>query len=284
MATFPSLVPTGRTYTPGEYPHTPFDAYNGLQSRVRHSNVMLASQIRLQFTALSESEVTTILNHYKGQYGTFDSFNLPSTVWSDTSSASEYQLTSYLWRYVEAPVVDNFTRGHYDVRLVLESTPPDAAILDGTELTVKLAITAGRAYTASGLSRTVSVNVTPGVITLPGITAVATSTLTSGTAAAANGAQLSVVSSLTAAAAYASSGLNSTVSVQLSAGVVQTDDQWISMYYDFEPFPYEDATGIFLDWNPPLSVPPVAPSSYFADMSSQMFGWEGLAYIEWWGN
>jgi hypothetical protein len=213
---------------------------------------MLASQIRLQFTALSESEVISILSHYNGQYGTFDSFDLPSTIWDGTNSPSEYQLPSYLWRYTEAPVVNNLHRGTFDVELVLETAPPDAAILSGTELTALLSILGGQAYTASGLNNTVSVNIAPGVVTIPGITAVVTATLTEGVAASSNGTQLIITSALSAGAAYASSGLNSTVSVQLSAGVVQTYDQWISMYYDFEPFPYEDATGIFLDWNPPL--------------------------------
>ena len=30
--------------------------------------------------------------------------------------------------------------------------------------------------------------------------------------------------------------------------------------------------------------PPSTVSDYWSDMAIQMFGWESLAYIEWWGN
>lgn len=245
---------------------------------------MLASQLRLEFTALSESEVTSIIAHYKGQFGSFDSFDLPASVWNETSSPSHYQLTSYLWRYIESPRVNNLNKGYYDVSLVFETTPPDAAIISGQELIVAYSGTTGTAYAANGLAQVLTISLIPGSFIIPGGVITLALTIDGGVGAASNGAQLSAGATLTAGEAFAASGADKTISIQFTAGVVQTDDQWISMYYDFEPFPYEDATGIFLDWNPPLSAPPVAPSSYFADMSSQMFGWEGLAYIEWWGN
>jgi phage-related protein len=68
-----------------------------------------------------------------------------------------------------------------------------------------------------------------------------------------------------------------------SISVQSIYDQWISTYYEFDPFPYEDTAGLFIDWKSPLSITEL-PSTYFADMSSQMFGWEALAYVEWWGN
>ena len=29
---------------------------------------------------------------------------------------------------------------------------------------------------------------------------------------------------------------------------------------------------------------PAPPGDYWSDMSLQMFGWESLRYVEWWGN
>jgi hypothetical protein len=43
MTAFPTLIPSTRTFTPGEYPHTAYQAYSGQENRVRHSNVMLSS-------------------------------------------------------------------------------------------------------------------------------------------------------------------------------------------------------------------------------------------------
>lgn len=61
------------------------------------------------------------------------------------------------------------------------------------------------------------------------------------------------------------------------------ESDWIDQYYDWEPFQYEDVTGIWIDWYP-QGTPAPSTSDYWADMASQMFSWESLAYIEWWGN
>lgn len=55
---------------------------------------------------------------------------------------------------------------------------------------------------------------------------------------------------------------------------------WLELYYDFEPLPYADTSDIWIEWR----TETVSASNYFGDMSVQMFGWESLAFIEWWGN
>lgn len=68
------------------------------------------------------------------------------------------------------------------------------------------------------------------------------------------------------------------------AQAVPTVLGWIEQYYDWEPFRFDDTTGIWVDWVPGSEQPVVVTSDYFSDMASQMFSWESLAYIEWWGN
>lgn len=203
MTTFPTLTPSGRTFTPGEYPHTPFDAYNGWQGRVRHSNVMLSSQLRLTFTALTEADMLTIISHYNGQYGTYNSFSLPSALWSGATQA-DYELAGYQWRYIDSPVVEDVYCNRYTVELTVETVPPDGAALDGAYLVVLCTVANVGAFTANGLTRTVTTSVAD-------------------TGAGSAGADLSVT--------------------------------------------------ITLD----------APS-YWSDFAAQVYGWESLGYIEWWGN
>lgn len=45
----------------------------------------------------------------------------------------------------------------------------------------------------------------------------------------------------------------------------------------YNPEVYSDVGSRFV--NPPPTV-----SDYWSDMAIQMFSWESLAYIEWWGN
>lgn len=51
-------------------------------------------------------------------------------------------------------------------------------------------------------------------------------------------------------------------------------------YYEWDAFVYDETSGMWIEWQPPIP----ASSEYFGDMSVQMFSWESLAYIEWWGN
>jgi hypothetical protein len=140
MATFPTLVPSGRSYTPGEYPHTAFDPYSGFQNRVRHSNVMLSSSLRLRFTALSEANMLSILSHYQGQLGGFESFDLPTSIWSGVGAVIDYQLDNYRWRYTEPPSVEDVYCGRHNVELALETVPPDGVVVNGFEITVTFAL------------------------------------------------------------------------------------------------------------------------------------------------
>jgi hypothetical protein len=162
MATFPSLTPATRSFTPGEYPHTPFTTYNGLQNRVRHSNVMLSSSVRLSFIALAEADMLSILSHYQGQFGSFESFPLPSSIWSGVAAISDYELTSYRWRYTESPSVDDVYCGRYNVELALETVPPDGAFASGIELAVIIGLASGSVTTTNGLQQSVTLSIAGG--------------------------------------------------------------------------------------------------------------------------
>jgi hypothetical protein len=247
MATFPTLTPSGRTFTPGDYPHTPFATISGWQNRVRHSNVMLASQVRLSFAAVTEANMLSILSHYQGQLGTYESFDLPSAVWGGVTPA-DYQLTGYLWRYVEPPTVEDVYCNRYNVELALETVPPDGAIVDGMYRVVAITFAAGGAAAANGLTNTVAITFAADGLILPGADFTVSTAI-----AAANGIAASVLSTVTGGAVTAeatTNGLAVTVTASFAPGTA--------------------AGGGVAD--------------YWADMSLQLYSWEALAYIEWWGN
>lgn len=248
VAVFPSITPSGRTFTPGDYPHTPFDTYSGWQNRVRHSNVMLASQVRLSFTALTEADMLSILSHYNGQYGTFDSFALSSDAWSGVT-AGDYQLSGYQWRYIEPPTVEDVYCDRYNVELTLETVPPDGAVIDGVWYVVDTTLTPGTARAANGLSKTVSITFAATGFVVPGFDSTITASL-----GAASGIVASVAASLAAGGPGidgSANGFTESIALSLEGGTAA-------------------AGGVAGD--------------YWADMSVQLYGWESLAYIEWWGN
>jgi hypothetical protein len=162
MAVFPTLTPATRAFTPGEYPHTPFTTYNGLQNRVRHSNVMLSSSVRLSFIALAEADMLSILSHYQGQFGSFESFTLPSSIWSGVTTISDYELTDYRWRYTESPSVDDVYCGRYNVELMLETVPPEGKFVGGAELAVIITLASATVTTTNGLQQSVTLSIAGG--------------------------------------------------------------------------------------------------------------------------
>lgn len=151
MAAFPSLVPTGRTFTPGVYPHTTLAVYNGRQVRVRHSNSAIGGQLRLTFQLLTRAEKLLIRDHYAAQLGGFLPFALAADLLLDVADTSTIELSGYAWRYAEPPrVVDvaidsTSPLNRHDVEVALECVPPETTIAGGARWRLSTAWAPGRA-------------------------------------------------------------------------------------------------------------------------------------------
>lgn len=235
MAAFPTLSPSSRTFTPGEYPHSPFTAWSGRQNRVRLSNVMLSSQLQLSFLAISEAEMLSILAHYRGQVGRFSSFPLPSDVFSGATTASDFTLSGYGWVYAEPPSVEDLPCGGHNVSLSLVSVPPEGTALIGLNALVRVQFAAGSASAGSGAQLTVAVTLAPGNAGLPGLDQSVTVTLAAGTATSGvsvAGLSHVVFVSLANSVSQSAFGLQSTVTVSLAGGTatgVETDPNFSSV-------------------------------------------------------
>jgi len=167
MSTFPALVPSSRTFTPGSYPNTAYQGVNGMENRVRHSNVLINSTLQLEFIGLSEAQVLAILLHYQARRGPYGNFGLPAEVMSGVSSVADYSLQGYAWSYVEPPTVEDYPCGSHGVSVTLSSSvAPTADILPFTT-TIPIGLNAGRGVAANGTAQTINISLTagaPGVI------------------------------------------------------------------------------------------------------------------------
>ena len=162
MSNFPALVPSSRTFVPGNYPSTLYQGISGAENRVRSSNVLTDSTLTLQFIGLSEAEVLAILLHYQARRGPYGNFNLPAEVWSGVSNAADYTLQGYAWSYLEPPVVEDYPCGQHGVEVQLStSVAPTPDILPFTTV-ITTGLTAGLARAANGASLNVSVSLAPG--------------------------------------------------------------------------------------------------------------------------
>jgi hypothetical protein len=168
MATFPTLTPSSRTFTPGRHPHSEIPTLNGLQTRVRTSNVILEQQLRLTFIGLTESEMLSIRTHYIGQQGRFLSFFIPSSLLSGMTTPSYFTPTGYTWIYGSAPQVEDIPgTQRYNVSVELVTIPPEGANVNGAEFIVSIALAAGIASVpgdATGFDLTVTASIEGGVV------------------------------------------------------------------------------------------------------------------------
>jgi hypothetical protein len=164
MTTFPALIPSSRTFTPGEYPATAFSAFSGVQNRVRHSNVLIAAQLQLSFIGLPEADMLAIWQHYANRQGAFKSFALPAEIVSN-SSITDYVPDIYLWRYTGPGVVEDLPCGGHNVTLTLETVPPSPASAGGADLRVVLALAAGAGAAGeyvAGITESVALSISTG--------------------------------------------------------------------------------------------------------------------------
>lgn len=227
MTTFPALVPSSRTFTPGEYPATAFSAFSGVQNRVRHSNVLIAAQLQLSFIGLPEADMLAIWEHYAGRRGSFRSFALPAEVVS-FGSITDYVPGVYQWRYAGPGVVEDLPCGGHNVTLTLETVPPVAANVIGADLRITLSLTSGAGAAGSyapgiTLSITLSISTGAAVIAQNGVFSTIALSFAAGAAqgdVSVDGADLRMLLLLTAGAGQnlGRPGIAQTITLSLAAG------------------------------------------------------------------
>jgi hypothetical protein len=209
MATFPTLTPSSRTFTPGRHPHSEISTLSGLQTRVMTSNVILEQQLRLTFLGLTEAQMLSIRSHYIGQQGRFLSFFIPSSLLSGMTTPAYFTPTGYTWIYASAPQVEDIPGAQrYNVSVELVTIPPEGANVNGAEFTVSIALAAGIPSApgdATGADLTVAASIEGGVV-----------------------------------ADNSSAGFDLSVSVTLAAGAASSADEadyyvdWVIQTYGFE--------------------------------------------------
>lgn len=168
MATFPTLTPSSRTFTPGRHPHSEIPTLNGLQTRVMTSNVILEQQLRLTFVGLTEAQMLSVRSHYIGQQGRFLSFAIPDALLSGMTTPSYFTPTGYSWIYGGPPQVEDIAgTQRYTVSIELVTVPPEGANVNGAELGIVANIAAGIASATievTGATLTVAASIVGGVV------------------------------------------------------------------------------------------------------------------------
>jgi len=125
--TFPSIEPTGRSFTAPTWATTTQTSQSGVITRRLWGSRPSRATLNLQFNNIDDTDTSAILNAYNSAKGSTDSLTLPSqlfvgadatlTTWLDGSAAG----AGLLWAFAEGspPQVESVAPGRSNVSVSL---------------------------------------------------------------------------------------------------------------------------------------------------------------------
>ena len=118
---FPNIRPSGRSYSPGTYPQTQFEAQNGTVTVVRFGSRRVNAELSLSFANISDDEASGILRNYEKvnsawDYVTFSNNNGSVTSGSLAGYIQESGGSGLRWRYAEPPSITSVSPGASNVQ------------------------------------------------------------------------------------------------------------------------------------------------------------------------
>ena len=113
---FPALVPSARSYTPGVFPETQFQAQNGSVVRVRYGNQRTNSRLSLTFSNITDANAAEVLQNY---VDVMEDDNYAQFTTSNVAAGAEEGLIPFIretnsalkWKYASPPSVTSVKPG-----------------------------------------------------------------------------------------------------------------------------------------------------------------------------
>ena len=120
---FPSIPPSSRTYNPGEFPQTVFEAQNGATAVIRFGKNRVNSSLKLGFTALNDADVYRIFQHYEDVNSEWNYVSFGTTHGAASGVENDF-LKDYIreknsglrYRYSKPPEITATFKGRHDVK------------------------------------------------------------------------------------------------------------------------------------------------------------------------
>ncbi len=113
---FPALIPSSRSYTPGVFPEQQFQAQNGAVVRVRYGNQRYSSSLSLTFANITDANAALILQNFvdvmdDDNYAEFTTSNVAAGVSTDLVPWIRETNSLLKWKYAEPPSVTSVKPG-----------------------------------------------------------------------------------------------------------------------------------------------------------------------------
>jgi hypothetical protein len=118
---FPTLQPTSRDFSPGDWPIKRYNAQSGAEVRILYGSRRTNAKLSLGYDNITDANAQLFLEDYAAQYGTFFTFALPSAVragWSGVEASMDAPPNA-AWRYEGEPQVRSVRPGRSSVTVNL---------------------------------------------------------------------------------------------------------------------------------------------------------------------
>lgn len=110
---YPSVAPSSRQYTPGDWPVKAYSAMDGYEVRILFGDRRTGMKLRLDYKAIPDATAESFLQHYESVRGTFQAFRFPNNAieagWSGTRAEVESGYND--WRYEGPPQLEQLRPG-----------------------------------------------------------------------------------------------------------------------------------------------------------------------------
>ena len=103
---FPEIVPTSRTFEPGDYPVKTFKAQNGAETRILYGDKRTNMKLSLTYANISDANADSFLTHYdevKGTSRTFSVKPITKAGWSQGTDSLDAVPHGNKYRYEGPP-------------------------------------------------------------------------------------------------------------------------------------------------------------------------------------
>jgi len=128
MATFPQIVPSSRTFTEGDYPQQRYTTLSGAIWKRSFGNLKIGNTLDLEFQHLSDDKVQEIIEHYYGENGTLNRFQVfYGTIMGGMATPLIQLITlpnGVLWSYAGPPQIESVAPNVHTVRVQLVAEIP----------------------------------------------------------------------------------------------------------------------------------------------------------------
>jgi hypothetical protein len=106
--TFPSYVPSARSFKPGEYPVRTYRSQSGVVSKRIYGNKPTNYELQLTFSNVDDSVANDIVAHYEDTAKQLEGFNLPNEVFGGMGNGLKNKIqapSNITWSYGSPPQI-----------------------------------------------------------------------------------------------------------------------------------------------------------------------------------